>query len=59
MRCPKSLHRSFLDHKACRDVDVRLHDALKNGPTAIHFYNCGQDGRQEYSELTNSAQLFS
>jgi hypothetical protein len=38
---------------------VRIHDALKNGPTAIHFYNCGQDGRQEYSELTNSAQLFS
>jgi hypothetical protein len=53
------LHRPFLDHKACRDLDVVFTTLLKNGPTTIHFYNCGQDGHQEYSELTNSAQLFS
>jgi hypothetical protein len=57
IRCPNLRRRLFLECNSGRGQDARHRDALQFSGRAIHFYNGGQVGRQEYSELSNSALL--
>jgi hypothetical protein len=57
IRCLNLRRRLFLECNSGRGQDARHRDALQFSGRAIHFYNGGQVGRQEYSELSNSALL--
>jgi hypothetical protein len=56
-RCLEFGQGLFLECNSGRGQGARLRDALQFSGRAIHFYNGGQVGCQEYSELSNSALL--
>ena len=57
IRCLNLRRRLFLECNSGHGQDGRLPNALQFSGGAIHFYNGGQVGWQEYSELSKAALL--